>query len=248
MTAGPGAPFWARVPVNVGATGVTGLVVPLKRGVTISGRFTREVKTPSNSPGAAPRFYGPRAEPANGNLATGMARSNQIPDDPNDLELEGVVPGAYVLRFGAPGGSLVKSIRINGEDFTYRPIDLTDGRDLTNVQVTFTDDVPTVNGAVRITDSTIKQVTVLTFPVEPDQWSNYGLTPVRIKSTSPNAQGQFHLTSLPEGEYYAIALPTAEADGWSDPALLKRLAQIATRISLKWGQTTAVDLTAMHIR
>jgi hypothetical protein len=247
MTAGPGAPFWAREPVTVGGTDVTGLVLTLKHGVSISGHFTRETKDASKSP-ATFRMYGPRAEPASGNLATGMARSNQIPEDPDALELQGIVPGLYVLRFFAPPGSLVKSIKSNGEDFTYRPIDLTDGRDLINVQVTYTDDLPTVNGAVRIQDNTIKHVTVITFPVEPDQWSNYGLTPVRIKTTSPNAQGQFHLTSLPEGDYFAIALPSAEADGWSDPAFLKRAAQSATRISLKWGQTTSVDLTATHIR
>jgi hypothetical protein len=246
-TAGPGAPFWARVPVTVGMTDMTGLVLTLKHGVTISGRITRESKDPSNAPPLT-RFYGPRAEPANGSLATGMARSNQLPDDPSDLELPGIVPGQYVLRFNQPPGTLVKSIRSNGDDLTYRPIDLSDGRDIMNVQVTFTDDLPTVNGAVRVTDNAIKQVTVLTFPVEADQWSNYGLTPVRIKRTSPNAQGQFHLTSLPEGDYYAIALPTSEADGWSDPSFLKRAAQIATRISLKWGQTTSVDLTATHIR
>ena len=247
LTAGPAAPFWARLPVTVGTTDVTGLALSLKHAVTISGRFNRETKDPTKTP-AAFRAYGPRAEPANGSVATGLARSNQFPDDPNDLELAGVVPGIYVLRFFAPPGSLVKSIRSGGEDFTNRPIDLTDGRDLTNVQVTFTDDLPTVNGVVRVPDNTIKHVTVLTFPVEPDQWSNYGFTPVRIKTTSPNAQGQFHLTSLPEGDYYAVALPTSESDGWSDPAFLKRLTQFATRISLKWGQTTSVDLTAARIR
>lgn len=246
-TAGPGSPFWAHLPLTVGTTDVTGVVIALKHGVTLSGRITREVKDPSKPPPPA-RFYGPRAEPASGSLATGMARANNLPDDPADFEVPGIVPGVYVLRFNAPPGTVLRSVRSSGEDFTYRPIDLTDGRDITNVQVTFTDNLATVNGAVRITDNTIKQVTVLTFPAEPEQWSNYGLTPLRIKATSPNAQGQFHLTSLPEGEYYAIALPTSESDGWSDPAFLKRAAQMATRITVKWGQTTSLDLTATHIR
>src|SRR5262249_31657603 len=70
-TAGPGAPFWGRVPVTVGATDVGGLVIALKHGATISGRFTREIKDPSKAPAANFRTYGPRAEPAAGNLATG---------------------------------------------------------------------------------------------------------------------------------------------------------------------------------
>jgi hypothetical protein len=246
ISRGEESDLWGRASVTV-AGDVTSVIVPLRHGSTIAGRGTRETKDPVNN--AAPFPLGLRAEPADGSPSTGLAPNSRPLDDPMAFELSGLTPGRYVLRFSrqAPG-TIVKAITIAGEDFTDRPIDLTDGRDVTNVAVVFTDQVPMLNGTVRPGEATNKDLSVIAFPVQPDQWSNYGLTPVRIKTSSASAQGSFHLSSLPEGDYFVVAVPTSDVDAWQDPEFLKTAARTAARVSLKWGQSATVEAPLVRVR
>jgi hypothetical protein len=237
--------FWGRAAVVVAANDVMGVVVPLRLGATVSGHVTHERKDASKPP-ARPSLLLARAEPANGTPETGLARQGQPPQDPDDFLLEGLTPGQYVLRFNQPAGTLVRSIVFDGADYTHRPLNLTDGRDVTNVQVTFTDNLPTLTGSIRGDDAALKTSVVIAFPVEPDQWSNYGLTPDRIKTSRPSAAGTFRFSTLPEGDYYLFAAPGSEIDAWQDPAYLQQAAKLATRVSLKWGQTTNADVTLVR--
>jgi hypothetical protein len=248
-TVGSGSDAWGHTSVTVAAADVGDVVMTLRHGVRISGHWTREEKDQSTGVKPAAFFAFARAEPSNGSPSTGLATQNPRGDNPQDFELAGLTPGQYVLRFGGSGQeSVVKSITLDGVDYTNRLIDVSDGHDVSNVQVTFTDDVPTLNGTIRNVDNTIKDVSIVVFPVEPDQWANYGLTPVRIKTASASAQGAFHVATLPQGEYFVIAVPKADADAWQDPAFLKLAARTAARVSLRWGQTTTVDVTPARIR
>jgi hypothetical protein len=244
-TVGRAHDLWGRATVAVSGADVTGLVIPLRHGAKITGHITRDAK---DKPPTGTVFLTARAEPANGSPATGMVLTGQPIDAAMNFELDGVPPGQYVLRLSRPGGSLVEAITVDGQDITNRPLDLTEGQDVSNVQVTLTDQVPTLSGTVRTLDPTTKGTAVVAFPVEPEQWTNYGLTPVRIRSSSTTGQGAFHLTSLPAGEYYVLAVPASDADGWQDPAFLKQAARVATRVTLKWGQTTTADLALVHVR
>lgn len=243
--------FWGRAPVVVAGSDVSDVVVPLRLGATVGGHVIHERKDASKPPGR-PAFLAPRAEPANGRPETGLARQGQPPQDPDDFLLEGLTPGQYVLRFNQPPGTLVKSIVLEGADFTHRPLNLSDGQNATNVQVTFTDNLPILTGSIRGADATLKTAIVIAFPVEPDQWSNYGLTPDRIKTSRPSGTGIFRFSTLPEGDYYLIAVsgsgPAGEIDAWQDPAYLRQAAQVATRVSVKWGQTTNADVTLERVR
>ena len=212
--------FWGRATVVVAGGDVSGVVVPLRLGATVSGHVIHERKDTSKPPGR-PSFLAARAEPANGSPDTGLARQSQPPQDPDDFLLEGLTPGQYVLRFNQPAGTLVKSVVFDGADFTHRPLNLADGHDATNVQVTFTDNLPTLTGSIHGADAVLKTAIVIAFPVEPDQWSNYRLTPNRIKTSRPSAAGTFRFSTLPEGDYYLIAVPGSgsarEIDAWQDP-------------------------------
>ena len=237
--------LWGRATVTVNTADVTGLVLPLRHGAKITGHITHDAK---DKPPTGTVFLTARAEPANGSPLTGMVLTGQPIDAAMNFELDGVPPGQYVLRLTRPTGSLVEAITVDGQDVTNGPLDLTEGRDLSNVQVTLTDQVPTLSGTVRNLDAATKGTAVVAFPVEPDQWTNYGLTPVRIRSSSTTGQGAFHVTSLPAGEYYVLAVPATDAEAWQDPAFLKQAARVATRVSLKWGQTTTADLSLVHVR
>lgn len=236
--------YMGRASVTVAGVAVAGIVVPLRHGSQLSGHVTREQKNPK--PLAQNPFFGARFEPANGSPSLGIARPGQRPEDPDDFVLDNVAPGAYVLRFSQSAGWILKSITLDGVDYTYRPFDTSDGRDITNVRVVFTDQPTTLAGTVRVSTGSAADSAVIAFPVEQEQWSKYGFSPVRIKATRPAGSGAFQLTSLPEGEYFVAAVPGADADAWQDPEYLKQLARSAARVSLKWGQTSSVELTVIR--
>jgi hypothetical protein len=244
--------LWGRASVTLAGQDITDLVIPLRHGGKLAGHATRELKDPSKAAAPFPLFV--RAEPADANPATGMSQMTQGLENPLDFEIAGLMPGKYVLRFTRqPSGTLVKKIVVNGEDMTARPIDLGDGRDLVNIQIVFTDQPPTLNGTVRTGGSAsdakdVKESSVIAFPVEPEQWANYGFSPVRIHTVSTTAQGGFNFTSLPEGDYFVVAVPTADADAWQNPDTLKQLARSAARVSLKWGQTSTTEVPLVKVR
>jgi hypothetical protein len=247
ISRGDESDLWGHASVTVGGGDIASVVVPLHHGSKLAGHATRESKDPTKL-GSQP-LLGVRAEPADGSPSTGLVPSARLLDDPMDFELTGVTPGRYVLRFPRQvAGWAVKSITIGGEDFTYRPIEVSDGRDVTNIAVVLTDQAPTLNGVVRNSDPAIKETSAIVFPVEPDQWANYGLTPVRVKTATANPQGNFHLSTLPEGEYFVVAVPTADVDAWQDPEFLKLAARTAMRVSLKWGQSATADAPLVRVR
>ena len=60
--------------------------------------------------------------------------------------------------------------------------------------------------------------------------------------------GQFGLSSLPPGDYYAIAIREENAADWRDPAILDVLARAATRVTILEGEHRTVDLQVREVR
>jgi hypothetical protein len=235
--------YLGRAAVTVAGAPVTGVVVPVRSGSRLSGVIVREQKNPK--PPAGQQYFVPTLEPANGNPSQGIVRQRQRAS-PDEFLLEAIAPGLYVLRFTVSAGWRLKSVTLGGVDYTNRPIDTSNGQDIADVRAVFTDQVATLTGSVRTSNNNAADTAVIVFPAEPDQWTNYGYAPTRIKTARPAAQGTFQLTSLPEGEYTVIAVPSADVDKWQDPEYLKQAARAATHVSLKWGQTTNVDVTVVR--
>ena len=239
--------FWARMPVSVGAQAISGLVVPLRQAVTLRGHFVFEGT--AAQPASMPAFI--RAEPAAGQASLGQLRNLISPrDQSSDFIIEGLLPGEYVLRFGAVGpGWVVKSIVSDGRDHTYTPFDASRGRDFTDVAVTLTEKIARIEGTVAGASGGSPQGSVvIAFPVEREQWSNYGLTPLRIATGQVTNAGTFRITPLPAGEYFVIAVSDAQANGWHDPAFLQAAAALASRVELAWGQTINTNLKVSDVR
>jgi hypothetical protein len=240
-TTGGDAQYWGRTRVTVGGQDITGLTVAMQRAARVSGRVVWEGERPQV------QFLVASLEPAKGGASLGSPR--QLPGQPVDtFMIDGVLPGEYVMRInGSPWA--VKSIVADGRDRTDTPFDLSDGRDISNVVVTFTGKSGTVSGVVRDRNATpTNAAAVIAFPVEREQWSGYGFTPVRIKLADAGTGGAFTLTGMPAGEYYLVAVDSRQSDAWQDPKFLERAAGGASRVSLAWGDTKNVDLVLTEAR
>jgi hypothetical protein len=231
---------WARVAVSVDRTDVRDLVVPMRQAVTMRGRLVWE-GTPLNSPGISLRM-----EPASGAPSLGMPRMTTSPAS-DTFVIEGLLPGEYIITSLGPR---LKSVMWDGRDYTNRPFDATAGQDFDDVVVTLTTESILLQGTVRDERGSMAtdDPAVIVFPVQPELWSNFGFSPARVKAIQTTNAGRYTFQSLTAGDYLIVAVDAEHIDGWKDPSFLKRVAPLATRITLAWGDKAEHSLRVVTIK
>jgi hypothetical protein len=180
-------------------------------------------------------------EAIDGSPAVGFPNSGTI-SDRNGITLGGFSGGRYFVRvLQSPQGWMFKSAVINGVDVSDTPFELT--RDVPDLVITFTDRWSGLGGTVHDANgSPDTAATVVVFPANADGWRNYGATPRRLKSGATNARGEFGISSLPPGDYYAVAIPEDQSGDWRDPKTLDALARVATVVTIVEGEHRMIDL------
>jgi len=233
--------LWASSELAVSGTPVPDIVLALAQGFPVSGRVHFE-------PGGA------TAIPADlrrvrltlspfGQLATASGASSvSVALEPDGrFTFPNVVPGQYRLR-SASGvtGWRIKSALAGARDAVDMSIEIGQGTDAANIQVTFTDRSSTLSGTVQ---NAMGQPTsdhmVILFAAEEQYWTPQSR---RIQATRPTTGGRFNFGNLPAGEYRLAAVTDLEPGTWYDPAFLRQLLAASLPVSLADGQTRTQDL------
>jgi hypothetical protein len=237
--------YSARMPLDVGTQGITDLSVPMTRGITLAGSFVVEEGT---SAAVVLRSGMPvYAEPANGDASLGMLMRTANRDDPLSFQVDGLLSGPYLLRTLGISG-VVKSIEWEGRDFTNRPFDGSIGRDIRGVVITVTSKIASITGNVRGAGSeAAAEGSVIIFPTDKSQWTNYGFRPTRLLSAAVSTAGAYSIRPVPAGEFFIVAVPAAQSTSWQDPRFLEAASRVASRITLDWGSAVTQDLTIKSI-
>ena len=237
-----------RASVVVAGQDVLDVTVQLRGAASLYGRvIVDEDPRLKSAPPASLPF---RAEPANGDPRLGLPRVEGPTTNPasDQFEIHGLQPGRYLVRANLQAPWVIKSITLNGKDITETPIDATSGQDF-SVVATITNAGATVSGvASDRLGQPAAGAAVLLFPVDPGGWSNFGLWPRRIKTMSASNSGTFQFAAQPAGDYYVIALPRDEIDAWQAPGFFKSAAARATRVTVGWGESKALDLRVVEIK
>lgn len=244
------AAYWGRVRVDVGDREVSGVVVALQRGVTISGRGAWDGAPAGGAflkQQGAPLALRLQAEPANGDISVaGPSQFRSQPSDPAAFSFEGLLPGQVYLRGTLP--PKIMSIVWNGRDMTHRPFDTSEGRDYTDVVVTFTDKTTSLTGAVLDDRGRpVADASVIAFPVEREQWANYGFNPPRLRAAQPASNGTYRQTVLPPGEYFVAAIRPLAGVDWRNARFLEAASRLASRVTLDWGDAKTADLRLVQV-
>ncbi len=223
------------------AGNVDGVVAVMNTGLSVTGRVEYQGTTAPPPPAGNATF---RPVPFSLDAADGSGPSpiNSAREGAAGFTIDGFAAGRYVIRVAqSPQGWMFKSALINGVDVSVTPFELT--RDVSDLVITFTDRWSGLGGTAHDAngnpDST---ATVLVFPTDADGWRDYGSSPRRLKSGATNDRGEFGISSLPPGGYYAIAIPEDESDDWRDPRTLDALARIATTVTILEGEHRMIDL------
>jgi hypothetical protein len=239
--------WWGVSPVSVGDDDVSGLALQLRPGLRITGRVEFE-GTSTRPSGAALRSMRVSVEPAEGRTAWHPSAYQAQVTPEGEFYSPGLTAGRYVLRVdGAPAGWTVKSAIVSGRDMLDNAVTL-ENEDLSGLLLTFTDQPSRVNGLVR--DDLGRPdpgAAVIVFPRD-GIWTNLGASARRIRLIRPSRTGQFTLTGLPPGRYNIAAIDDASVSHWQDPAFLRRLAGVATDVTLNPLQPLSVNLTRVVVR
>jgi len=244
---------YARERVTVDVRPVANLVLTLRHGSTIRGKFAMDSgEAPPATVGSGIVY----AEAADGNPISGIVPSNPRPITPGsgsqlqgDFVISGIGPGQFLLRFvSVPANGVVMSVTgDDGIDHRLKPFDTTTGRDY-NVVVTVTTKRIDLTGTVAMQGTSTRNAVVIAFPVDRGTWTNYGFTGSRARSTPTSSAGTYRFQSLPAGDYHLAAVSPDQADVANDPDMLAKLAPLATRLTLAWGDVKTQNLSLTRVR
>ena len=63
-----------------------------------------------------------------------------------------------------------------------------------------------------------------------------------------SSTGTYRFQSLPAGDYHLAAVSPDQADMANDPDMLAKLAPLATRVTLAWGDVKTQNLSLVRVR
>lgn len=242
----------ARQPITLATADLVGVVVVLKNSGAMDG--TIDVDAAPGAPNAhpAPFQMGLVLDPASGDPEFGApstqlssGRGGAAPSDASAsaFHFDGLHGGAYFLRSPRGKDWIIKSVTWNGEDYTHRPFDSSATANFAGVKVTLTNRIAAITGSVKEIGAA-----VILFPANPDEWSNFGFNPPSIKSVFTDSAGIFRIDGLPAGDYLVVAVSAAERMAWLEPGFFRRIAALATRVSVGWGETGNANLSLVAVR
>jgi hypothetical protein len=235
--------WWARTSVTVGTASVNGLVVPVRRGFTVSGQaLFRGATAPSAAEIAQVAL---RLDPADGPLPPGTPPWRAAISADGRFTTMSVPPGRYFVRVAnAPRGWQLESARAGTRDAIDEALDI-QSANVDDVVLAFSNrPLGGVNG--RVVDAAgapVASASVLIFPAERRASADTSTQARRFKLARSTPNGTFGTGGLPAGSYLAIAVPRAPAFEWQDRARLDSLAPQATHIDVTSGPPQNVTLT-----
>jgi hypothetical protein len=145
------------------------------------------------------------------------------------------------MRVGAlPPGWYLKSVTVAGRNALDDAIDVGEaGQD--EIVVTLTPRGTEILGTVRdARTQVVAGAAIIIIPISAN--GDTAWTPHRTRETRTNAGGVFAISGLPPGDYYAVAIDDASAEGWQDTAVVASLRALATRITLRDQEFRTLNL------
>jgi hypothetical protein len=231
--------LWGSVDVPVDGRSVSGIIVTLQQGMTVSGRIAFDGTT-AQIPADLTRL-----------------RVNLAPADPSARELTqpaagtvdasgrftipSVVPGVYRLTAsGAGQGWVLESSVVDGQDSLDFPFEVKPGGAPGGAVITFTDRQSQLAGT--LTDQRGQAATGYTLVLYPGDERFWAPQSRRIRSARPDTSGQYTFGNVPPGEYKLAALQDVEPGAWFDPAFLQQLEGASIAVRIREGEKKAQNV------
>ena len=241
--AGPSQIVWASTEIRVDGEHIAGLHLSLEPGLTISGQVRFDGTT--LRPPANLKSIRVSAVPADTQRNVNFAPAAVTVGPDGRFLMPGATPGRYRLTAsfpgsGRPGGWLLKSVIVGGQDSLDAPFTLQPNQHVLDATIIFTDRLAQVSGTLRdAAGVAAADHTVVLFPAETSLWVPQSR---RIQGVRPAADGGYLVRNLPAGTYLVAAVDDVEPGEWFDPSFLQRLAPAALRSTIADGEHKEQDV------
>jgi len=239
----PGPPEFSTAVVSVNGDDISGVRLAPMVPATITGRVAFDDAAAAAS--VKGRAISVVAQPLGDDRFDGPGSFAQQPTH-DDFSFEAkTMPGRIGLRAFVPSTTptspwLLKSVRVRGVDVTDTGFDV-GAQGVSGVEIEMTNRGQQVSG--KVTDAKSEAVadyTVLAFAQDRARWT---LPMNRFFAIGrPNDAGVFTITSLPPGEYFAVAVDRVDLNDWQDPDTLEGLSRLATPFVLTPGDSRTLEL------
>lgn len=236
MTADEGT-LYGESEVVVAGKDVNEVELRIKAPFSTHGIFLYDPPRPTESKSRVQIFLSPDS-------SIGRAIFNNVKVEGDTFTIPNLYPGTYYLLASEPEPPYyLASVRVSGQDGMAGPMYLGSGND--QAEVVFRADGGTVSGSVE--DG--KGCWLSLLPVEQNLWK-----PSQRMGRCDDF-GHFTIPALRPGDYYAVAA-TPSASGVPPlelamptvrPASIQRVLQQATKLTVRSGETTRVDLKVVKL-
>jgi hypothetical protein len=223
-----------RPPIEI-AEDVTGLDIRAVTPASITGRVVRD-------PRSTGRLNLTQTVISFMNRGDGFGASTSAFNLDEDGSFHADVPaGSLTVLVMGPSGWTPRSIRLDGVDVFGYPLEVTSGAH--EIEVVVTDQLGSVSGLVVDRRGTpLAGFDVVLFPQEEAKW--YSLSPL-IKQTRSHQNGQFELTLMPPGDYWAVATEGVPFLMIGNPAAtLRQLRSIGTPLKVGDREHKTISIRA----
>lgn len=226
-------PQWGGMRLEVTTADIEGILIPLKRGVSLKGTVT---------------FDEPPQSGAGGKLQVWLRPPDGAGDRPRPMPATVADDGTFELKelFGellvSLGGStprnyLPKSILYRGRDVSYIPVEF-DGDPAHSLQIILTNKTAELSGQVLDETGSPVRATVVHFPADPARWRAF-----QGPQVTTAASGRYRIGGLVAGEYFVAALPQRESfDSRLSLQDYEQLATVAQRVTVLENERRTADL------
>ena len=226
--------LWSRQLITVSDSNISGVVVTLQPGFTISGRTICESAPPSDQCGKWPPIF----EEAGFSGAV-------MPSTEGRFVVAGLPPRKYTVKADSeslPPGWRIRTALSGGLDAIGTGLDLRD-RDIADLVVTLTREQTAVRGFVRDPFAQSEDAVVVAFPRDTAWWVPRFATPRHMRAASPAPDGRYEIVNLPEGDYWIAAVRGSQLNDFPSREKLGALSTIASQVRVGAGTPSVLDLT-----
>jgi hypothetical protein len=249
----PDPTLWASTSVNVADRDLDGIAVALRAGIRVSGRLQFEgTKTPPG-PDQLQRATVMLTSSTETRVFGAVAPGSRVESD-GRFHTQGFTPGRYQITASIPAagassaGWTLKSAMLEGRNLTDDPLAL-ESDDVSGVVITFTDQTTQLVGSVvNSRGQPDKTAEVIVFPADSQSWRQGVTNARRIRTARASSAGNYELSNLPPGEYFAIAVSDDASGDTQDPKYLESLIGGTTRVTLADGEKKVQNLVSRGAR
>jgi hypothetical protein len=235
----------AQLPVIIGDADRTDLAIALRPGATVRGRvvFTGTAPTPQQM-----QKFGALLASDDG-AVPGVGLQIFRLSASGEFTATAPAPGRYSITVLGPpaAGWRFAGVELGGAALD-QPLDL-GGDDVTDLTVTFTDEVGEVVGRLtRPSGSPVTTAGIIVFPINRRAWRQDPLNPRQPRLEQSQRGGAFSVSGLLPGDYFVAALEDADMPDLPAPAFLDAVSRLATRVRVEPRGRHDVALTIRSLK